>query len=117
MEEQLIQEAAPLEQVIESAPVRVTRGTVDLIRKISAEGLSQYAAAKESEVDQSGLGKILRDGRVPGPKTMQKLFARFDTKPELWLVDATDEERADWERLMRAMKERQIAALTGKAAS
>lgn len=96
--------------------VRVTRGMVFATRAIDIAGLTWKKAADRAETDAATLGRVLK-GQPPGLTTIEKLRNAFGTDANLWLEDASPEEREEWGRRIDAMRSRASQAVLGRAAS
>lgn len=93
------------------AQQKVTRGTLAVARAVDARGLTWKAAADVADLDATHLGEVLK-GKEPGRETIAKLRNAFGTDANLWLDDASPEEREEHEQLMQSMRERAMAKVT-----
>lgn len=102
---------------MEPQEVRVTRGMVVVARVIDIAQLTWTKAAELAKLDGGHLGKILKGSKSPAGETMDRFRTAFGTDANLWLEEASAEERAEWEERMASMRSRAVETVGGRAAS
>lgn len=93
----------------------MTRAMVDVARAIDEAGLTKYGAAKRANTDGAVLLRVILRGQPAGLATIEKLREAFGTDANLWLEEASGEEREAWQRHVASIRKRGEDAVQGRA--